>query len=193
MTTTTRPSLLERLREPGDQAAWDEFDRRYREVIVRYCLRSGLTYSDSEDVCQAVLISLVKALPRFRYRPERGRFRGYLARTVYRAVAAHLRRCAGEPRPLEEEVLAALHGDGSHADEIWEREWEGHHLRLALRTIRDTHNPRSVAAFDRMLAGEDNRTIAAELGLTELHVRKIRQRIGERLATLVERQIENEG
>lgn len=194
MTSTTRPSLLQRLREPGDQAAWAEFDARYREVVVRYCMRRGLAYADAEDVGQGVLIALVRSLPRFEYRPEKGRFRGYLARIVHRAVSAHLQRRDGDPRLLEGDLLADIeNGLASAPDELWEREWEAHHLRTAMRTIRSTHHARSVAAFDLMLAGASTASIAGELGLSEVHVRKIRQRIGERLAALVERQIEDEG
>jgi len=39
---TTQPSLLLRVRDPGDQSAWREFESKYRELILRYCLRLGL-------------------------------------------------------------------------------------------------------------------------------------------------------
>ncbi len=46
---TTRPSLLERVRDPANDAAWAEFDRSYGELILRYCHRCGLQHSDAED------------------------------------------------------------------------------------------------------------------------------------------------
>ncbi|MCA9752374.1 MAG: sigma-70 family RNA polymerase sigma factor, partial [Gemmatimonadetes bacterium] len=83
---TTRPSLLLRLRDPSDRRSWAEFDARYGELIVRYCLRRGLQLADAEDVRQEVLVSLASALKTFEYSPERGRFRGYLGRAVRNAI-----------------------------------------------------------------------------------------------------------
>jgi len=37
----TRPSLLLRVRDPGDRAAWDEFSEIYRPVIMRLARVSG--------------------------------------------------------------------------------------------------------------------------------------------------------
>ncbi len=193
MTTTTRPSLLERLRNPADQVAWEEFDAQYRELIVRYCRRSGLPHSDSEDVCQGVMIAMARTLPRFEYSREKGRFRGYLARSVHRAVRTQMRRRLGDSWPVDDEHLADLESGDDRHDRVWEQEWEDHHLRLAMRTIRATHHPRSVAAFDLILAGSGPSAVAEELGLTVGNVRKIKQRIGERLAALVEQQLGEEG
>src|SRR3954469_2676729 len=85
--TSTHPSLLERLRDAGDAAAWREFDRRYGELIVRYARARGLQQADAEDVRQAVLLSLSRSMPRFEYSPARGRFRHYLGRVVRNAVS----------------------------------------------------------------------------------------------------------
>jgi hypothetical protein len=35
--STTRISLLDRVRDPADQAAWRAFDIRYGELILTYC------------------------------------------------------------------------------------------------------------------------------------------------------------
>ena len=38
----TRASLLERLKDLGDAASWDEFHRTYRELIFSVARRAGL-------------------------------------------------------------------------------------------------------------------------------------------------------
>ncbi len=68
---TTRPSLLRRLRDPQDHDAWREFDARYGELVLRYCLSRGLQHSDGEDVRQMVMLSLSRTLRSFEYSPRR--------------------------------------------------------------------------------------------------------------------------
>ena len=83
---STRPSLLARLRDARDAAAWSEFDASYRDLIRRYCARSGLQAADTEDVCQIVLMALTSSLQGFRFDPARGRFRSYLGRITKSAI-----------------------------------------------------------------------------------------------------------
>lgn len=89
----TRPSLLLRLRDPSDAAAWRDFDHTYRDLILGYCHARGLQLGDAEDIRQTVMMNLSKAAQgSFEYRPERGRFRNYLARIVQNAIRRHFSR-----------------------------------------------------------------------------------------------------
>ena len=76
----TSTSLLVRLQQaPADQAAWAEFVRRYGTRIHGWCRRWGLQEADAQDVCQDVLVKLVRAMRAFRYDPAQS-FRGWLKR-----------------------------------------------------------------------------------------------------------------
>jgi RNA polymerase sigma-70 factor (ECF subfamily) len=75
----TPASLLERLRQPGDGAAWDWFARLYTPLLF-WARRTGLQETDDADLVQEVFALLVRKLPEFRYEPG-GSFRGWL-RTV---------------------------------------------------------------------------------------------------------------
>jgi RNA polymerase sigma-70 factor (ECF subfamily) len=44
---TTRPSLLLRIRDLSDKAAWRAFDEIYRPMVFRFALASGLSHADS--------------------------------------------------------------------------------------------------------------------------------------------------
>ncbi|MCA9729460.1 MAG: sigma-70 family RNA polymerase sigma factor [Candidatus Eisenbacteria bacterium] len=189
----TRGSLLVRLRDPADQAAWFEFHERYGELIVRYAQRLGLARPDAEDVRQIVLLSLARVMPGFEYSPERGRFRSYLGKVVHRAVDRSRRR----PKvPPEELVLRGedwLHGSvDAGCDPTWEEEWRRHHLRLALSHVRRTFDRRSVQAFQAVLAGRSVPEIAVELGTTEAAVYKAKQRVRDALKAQIARQLEDE-
>jgi RNA polymerase sigma factor (sigma-70 family) len=189
----THPSLLLRLKDHGDDAAWREFEARYRDLVFRYGRRRGLQLSDAEDVMQDVLVSLASALRTFEYRPERGRFHAYLGRVVDRAVHRHRHRLHGEPVPVDAEALARLHADGeSPLDELWEQEWIAHHYRMAFAAVRGAIEPRSVQVFERLLAGEAIGEVARGLGMTSDAVHKVKQRVRARMEELVAAQIREE-
>ncbi len=188
---TTRPSLLERVRDPANDAAWAEFDLRYGELILRYCHRCGLQHSDAEDVRQIVLMSLASALRSFEYHPQRGRFRSYLGRVVRNAVTRHATRPDGRMPVLCIDETAA-DGADEPPDERWEQEWIAHHLRRAMQTIRRTTDPGRVEIFDRLLAGASVAQVAREHGMTTDAVHKVKQRVRDHLKLLVAGQVDEE-
>ena len=185
-TEATRPSLLSRVRDPGDHDAWREFEARYGELLLRYARRRGLMESDAEDVRQVVLLDLSRSLRRFQYSPERGRFRDYLGRCVQNAVSRFRARQDPAQIALSSSVMAAVPAnDESGAEAQWEREWVSHHYRLAMKVVRRTFDPRSVEIFDRILAGDAIKAIAASYGMTSQAVHQVKQRIRNRLRELV--------
>ena len=192
---STHPSLLARLRDTGDQAAWREFDARYGDLIVRYCFAKGLQFSDAEDVRQMVLLSISRVMPQFRYSPQRGTFRSYLGQVVRRAVIAFYENRRPNQRPLTikniETIAAPL--DHEPADAQWESQWIAHHYRLAMNSIRATYEPKSVAVFERLIAGESVQAVAAVFSLSEQAVHKIKQRIRDRLRETIAQQVRDEG
>lgn len=193
--TTTSPSLLERLRDPDDRAAWREFDRRYGDLIVRYARARGLQAADAEDVRQMALLGLSKSMPGFHYAPQRGRFRSYLGAVVRHAIFRWKSRirCPGP----DAAALPLFEGDApvddaAELDKEWDREWVAHHCRKALATVRETHDPQSVEVFERLLAGDDPATVASARQISLDAVLKIKQRVRARLRDLVSEQIREE-
>ena len=77
---STRASLILRLRNADDVAAWDEFASIYSPVIHRVALGRGLQAADSENVVQEVLISVSRSVTQWLDRQDRGSFRAWLLR-----------------------------------------------------------------------------------------------------------------
>ena len=65
----TRASLLIRVRDPADQAAWHEFVEIYRPIILRLARQKGMQEADAEDVAQQVLVTLAKAVEQHEHDP----------------------------------------------------------------------------------------------------------------------------
>lgn len=188
----TRRSLLLRVRDASDTAAWAEFESRYRDLIIRYARARGLQPADADDVCQSVLTRLCRTMRDFAYEPGKGRFRTYLHRAVQNEIIDQFARpkCARNTvAAIDAESLAL---DEGGADSHWEREWENHHIRLALQSIRRTFDAESVAVFERLLAGESVESISETTELTSQAIHKIKQRIRNRMQELIARQIAEE-
>lgn len=187
----TQPSLLERVRDTADQAAWREFHERYGELFIRYCRRLGLTLADAEDVCQIALLNLSRTMPHFRYDPARGRFRDYLGRIVrHAAIRVRARHDSPSGRLFLSDGLDVASTDSP--DQMWEREWTDAHARRALQNLRETFDARSVAVFNRLLEGRPPSAITEEFGITPESLRKIKQRVREALTKRIAAQIRDE-
>lgn len=190
---STRPSLVSRLRQGGDDAAWTEFEARYRELIRRFCRRKNLQAADAEDVCQLVFLGLSRSLRTFAYDPGHGRFRDYVARVVQNTIHHFRARSARDPRLVDNDALDALARPAlGPVDPDFEDEWTQHHFRLAMRAIRARTTRESLEVFERLLAGESVARVAAGRGMTEEAVHKVKQRVGERLRQEIARQVRDE-
>ena len=194
---TTQPSLLLRLCNATDHAAWDEFDRTYGEMIVRYASQRGMQRSDAEDVRQLVLMSISRVMKHFRYAPERGKFRHYLGRVVRNAIIQYARRpTARHEVALSDEHLewaaSELSVDAADDDAAWESEWIRHHLRMAMEVVKRSTDPRHVEVLELFLAGKTAAEIAEATGMTAAAVNKIKQRMRDRLKEQVALQVRQE-
>jgi RNA polymerase sigma factor (sigma-70 family) len=192
----TQPSLLSRVRDPADQLAWRQFEAKYRELILRFCRRRGFQQADAEDVLQLVMMFLLQSLPKFVYDPKRGRFRDYLYQTV-RSAISRLKGGGARPKPpegaLDTTMMDMTPGeDESGAETLWNREWINHHYRMAMETVRQTFEPRSVEVFERSVRGESVAQLATAFGMSEQAVHKVRQRIRRRMEELIELQVRDE-
>ena len=84
---STRASLLVRLRDPRDEAAWTEFVDLYAPLIYGYLRRQGLQDADAVDVSQEVISAVAGAVSRLEYDPKRGSFRTWLFTVVRRKLS----------------------------------------------------------------------------------------------------------
>ncbi len=173
----TPASLLERLRLPGDAAAWDWFARLYTPLLFFWARRTGLQESDAADLVQEVFVLLLRKLPEFRY--ERGgSFRGWLRTVLVHKWHEQVRRrvlptCNGGPLDeLADPATVELPGD----------DYQGELIRRALTLLRPDFRPASWEAFWRTaVLGRTASETAAELGLTVNAVQIARCRVLRRL------------
>jgi len=191
---TTHASLLERLADGSNDAAWREFLARYGDLLRGFARRRGLAPDEVEDVVQDVLTALLPAMAKFRYDPQRGRFRGFLKTLAVRATARRASRNARTTTLEEFDPADEDRDGGSDIEGHWEDEWRQYHIRTAMQTIEAEFTSRDRAAFHRYaVVGDPVGVVAEALGISTDQVYQVRSRIVRRLGELVSAQIAEEG
>lgn len=74
----TRASLILRLQNAADVAAWDEFVEIYGPVIFRAATRRGFQQADADNLVQEVLLAVAQSVSKWLDREDRGSFRHWL-------------------------------------------------------------------------------------------------------------------
>src|SRR4051812_22913017 len=94
----TRASLLLRLRDPRDEAAWKEFLDLYAPLIYGFARKQGLQDADAVDLSQDVLGAVLNTVGQLEYDPRRGSFRNWLFTIVWRRLCNWRRDQRSRPR-----------------------------------------------------------------------------------------------
>lgn len=186
---TTTTNLLAGLHDCGNRAVWEEFDRRYRPILVGFLCRMGLNASDAADVAQETLTHFVQDYRDHKYDRERGRLRSWLI-GIARYRLADWRRAAGRRRELRGESAIGALSDGADAEAAWEAEERRFIFEQALTELRQatSFNERTIAAFERVaLNREPIDVVAAALGLTPQAIYNAKNRVVEKLREIVAR------
>jgi RNA polymerase sigma factor (sigma-70 family) len=188
MVSSTRATLLVRLREGGEALAWDEFFAFYWPTIYGFARHRGCSQHTAEEIVQDVMLKVFQQRDVYQYDPARGRFRDWLGTVVRHQVAEHRRRPGNRLRAAggdSDRRLSAQAGDESDPDAAWEAAFENSLLLALLGAVRRETNARTYLAFELVsLEGLSGREAARMTGLTRNAVYKANQRVLQRLTDL---------
>jgi RNA polymerase sigma factor (sigma-70 family) len=181
----TRASLLVRLRDREDEAAWQEFVDLYAPLVYAYARKQGLQDADAADLSQDVLGAVAAGAGRLEYDPRRGAFRNWLFTIVRRKLSN--RRRAQWSRPDSNNVVATRQfleqcpaPDETEAE--WEAEWERQLFGWACAQVRrDVTDPTWQAFWRTAIEDQPGKQVAADLGLSVAAVYTARSRVLARL------------
>ena len=178
--TTTRKTLLHRVRDGQDQRAWSEFFALYAPVLEGYARARGLRGADAEEIRDQCLAVVVERMPAFEYERARGTFKGWLHGIARGKVVDWLRR-PGVAQPATG-VLTRIPSRDGEPDADWERSWRSEHVRQAVILAKRNEDETGRLVFDLLL--EDDvpvEEIARRTGLNANQVYKARARLLRRL------------
>jgi RNA polymerase sigma-70 factor (ECF subfamily) len=181
----TRPSLLIRIKDQADAAAWSEFTEIYRPLIFRLACHRGLQPADADDLAQQVLSAVARAIVRWQDDPARARFRTWLHRVATNAILNALTRGPAD-RGTGDSALQALLNQHPAAEgptsDFLRLEHRRDVFRWAARQIRSEFHPSTWDAFWlTAVEGRATDDVARELKLSRGSVYAARCRVMRRL------------
>lgn len=185
----TRASLLARLADPEDRAAWQQFVELYGRLVYAFARKRGLQDADAADLTQEVFLGLADGAGRWHYDAQRGSFRGWLYGIIRKKIARFLERRQGQAVGSGDtdanRRLAEKPGREPDLEESWEHEYQEQLFRLAAETVAASVAPKTWRAFwGTAVEGRSASEVGAELGLSVGAVYVARSRV---LARLTER------
>ena len=185
----TRASLILRLQDANDIAAWDEFAEVYAPVVFRSARRIGLQAADADDVVQEVLSAVARSVKDWIARDDRGAFRAWLYRIARNIAIDFLTRrkhrpwagggdeAAGVLNVVEATANVSSQFDIEVRREIFMR---------ASEMVRSRVNETTWQAFHRTaVIGQPIDTVAAQLGVSVGSVYIARSRVMKQLQNAV--------
>lgn len=146
----TRASLLLRVRDPSDQAAWHEFVEIYRPLILRLARQKGMQEADADDVAQQILVAVAKAVEQRKHDPKRAKFRTWLNRVAHNAILNALTRGKPDRGSGDSALLAVLNQHASHTgpdSDLLRLEHRREVFRWAARQVRKEFHQATWDAF----------------------------------------------
>jgi RNA polymerase sigma-70 factor (ECF subfamily) len=162
---STPPSLIERLRDRADEAAWTRFVKLYTPLLLYWARRAGLRPPDAADLVQDVLLLLYQKLPEFTYDPQHS-FRAWLRTVLLNKWREKHRRRAGPGVRADEKALADLAEPDALAA-FGEAEHRQYLLNRALQLMQTDFQPVTWKAFwEHVIVERPAAEVARELGLT---------------------------
>ncbi len=146
----TRNSLLVRLQDANDVAAWDDFAELYGPVVYRVALGKGFQSADAEDLVQEVFLAVSLSLNQWLAREDRGAFRAWLIRIARNEAIDRMReratRSLGRGGSAAEQMLAQVPARSEVSDSL-DLEYERAVFRWAAKRAEEEVSDQVWQAF----------------------------------------------
>jgi len=176
----TRSSLLSRVKDLADGPSWEEFDRVYRPLLLRYAVIRGLNQEQAEEIAQQCMASVAGGIQSFQRQVS---FRAWLRGMVDNKVADLFKK-RREPNARTADLQREQTTEDNPAL-LWERQWNRTHLLYSLNHVRSEISPLTYEAFELYVIHElPVAEIAERLGMTPNQIYVAKHRV---LAKLKER------
>lgn len=183
---TTSLTLLERLRDPRDAAAWNQLVLLYTPLLHSWLRPHCGQEANADDLTQEILTVLARKIKDFAHNRRLGAFRTWLRTITAHKLGDHLRSVRRQAGPgfVEEpaSLLEQLADPASDLNRHWERQHDQHIAQALLELIRPEFAPATWEAFHRLVV-EDQPTaeVAVALNVTANAVLIAKSRVLARL------------
>lgn len=188
----TRWSLIQRLKDTGDQTSWKEFFDTYWKLIYGVARKSNLTPEEAQDVVQETVVYAAKKMAEFDADPRRGSFKAWLlTQTRWRIVDQIRKRLPADAavRPSdgrhfgEDSQTTPLHeripdAKADQLDALWESEWQSNLISQALASLEPQTKAKHFQVFVmHVIRGHPTEQVAKIARITPEQVYVIKHRL----------------
>ena len=178
----TRKTLLQRARDPDDEAAWTEFVSYYEGFIRILILKMNVAPDVRDDLSQEILVKVWKKLET--YDAERAGFRSWLSGiiriTVYAYFDTYARRQKKHTLYQNDHEVSGM-GSAEEFDALFLREWKVYITKLALDKVRESFSGKAMEVFELSLEEVPAEEIARRLNMQRFSVYSLKNRVKRRL------------
>ena len=185
--TRTTTMLLEGLHDEANAEAWEEFDRRFRPILMGFAMKLGLREADAADAAQETLARFVSEYRQGHYDRTRGRLRSWLIGLAKSRIADLRRRQARRRESRGESAIIDLPND-EELTQLWDAEQQRSMLRRALDALRETTrtSEKTIQAFELLVVnGTPVEAVAMQLHMTAQDVYLAKSRVAQRLRQIL--------
>lgn len=197
----TRQSLLSRLKNLGDDESWRTFFETYWRLIYNTAIKAGLNDAEAQDTVQETVISVLKAMPEFKYRQNNQSFKSWLLRLTRWRIGDQIRKrekveSLESPKPkdptLAEVATETTEGLADPAsidlDASWEADWEQNLMDAAVERTKAIVDPKTYQIFDLCVFKEwPVSRVAQALKINPARVYLAKHRVGKLIKKQVKR------
>ena len=188
----TRASLILRLPSAADAEAWREFVSIYEPFVYRFARRGGLQDADARELVQNVMMSVARAVGRWKPDRQQARFRTWLFRIARNQLLDVLdkqrRNMASKGGSGLIEILDSMTATHNTADQEMRIAHRRELFRWAACRVKQSVKARTWNAFwMTAVQNQDANHVADELGLTTGAVYIARSRVLARLRDEVQK------
>lgn len=189
----TTTALLAALHDSSNAAAWEQFDRRYRPILVGFARSCGLAEHDAAELAQATIVRFIEQYRAGKYDRGRGRLGAWLVAIAKYGLLDMRRKETAQHLHRSDSAIVNLDDDRSIGD-AYEQQRRLAILREALQELREKTktDPRTIRAFELLhYHGMTVQAVAADLGMQVQDVYLAKSRVASRVREIVAR-IESE-
>jgi RNA polymerase sigma-70 factor (ECF subfamily) len=185
----TSQSLIARVKDLADEAAWNEFFAIYEPVVLRMAQRRGMQEADANDVAQQVFLSVSHSIGGWRPGIGQPPFRAWLVTITRNAVTKALMRRkpdVGTGATSVIEVLESLCVDDRQTTHEFDREGRTEAMRWGVGQIRSEFSVMTWRLFwETVVMGRSVADVAQETersaGAVYMARFKVLQRLKEKI------------
>lgn len=197
----TRATLINRLKDWGDDRSWNDFYDTYHRLILSVAVRSGLTSTEAQEALQETLVSVAKKMGKFQLDPS-GSFKAWLMVITRRRIVDQFRKRSKLPQANRgrrenadgtSTIERIPDPAGLKLEAMWEEEWKHNLSEVALEKAKQKTSAKEFFLFHQQVVKEwSPKQAAKQLGVsvTFAYVAKYRvSKLVKKEARILEKQM----